>query len=156
MTQQETAPVRFFLGLFALAAVTAQLVVIPRTAAHYAAEYPDVAHLEPLYATALILALMCFEVALLAAWLLVSTATNKARTHRIVVWTNTMTVALILMAVILGGICIHAGFIENIGGPAMLFGLLTAIALIPATFALRSWVIGWFAHNNAPALSTSR
>lgn len=156
MTQQEVAPVRFFLGLFALVAVTAQFVVIPRTAAHYAAEYPDVAHLEPLYATALILALVCFEVALLAASLLISIATKRALTDRVLFWTNTMTASLILTAVILGGICIHAGSIENIGGPAMLLGLLTTVALIPATLVLRSWVNGWFAHNKAPALSASR
>lgn len=68
MTKQEASIPHVFLGLFALVILTVQLVMLPRTAAVYAREYPDVAYLEPLYMTALMIALIGLEVALLAAW----------------------------------------------------------------------------------------
>ena len=147
MTRQEATPLRFFLGLFALIALAAQLVVVPRTAAHYAARYPEVAHLEHLYGTALVLALVCLEVALLAAWLMVPvSAAGGAGAGRPDLWNTVLTTSLGLMAVILAGICFHAGSVENICGPAMFLGLLASIALVPATFVLRNRIDGWFAH----------
>ena len=156
MTKQEALPLRFFLGLFALATLVIQLVVVPRTGTSYASAYPEVAYLEPLYVTAVGVALVGFLVALLAAWQLVSGAvTERASTRRSTQWVNIMTAALIFMAVIFAGVFVHAGSVENVGGPAMLFGLLASLALVPVAFVLRRWVMKWLAGGNVYALSAS-
>lgn len=156
MTKQEALPFHFFIGLFALVALVAQLVVIPRVGATYASKYPEVAYLEPLYVTALVVALVGLEVALLSAWQLVSAAvTGRALSAWPTRWTNIMTASLIFMAAICAGVCVHAGFVASVGGPAMLFGLLLSLALIPVAFALRHWVRGWLRNENVHAVSAS-
>jgi hypothetical protein len=156
MTTQEALPLRFFLGLFALATLVIQLVVVPRTGASYASAYPEVAYLEPLYVTAIGIALVGFLVALLAAWQLVSGAvTERAVTRGSARWTNIMTTALIFLAVIFAGVFVHAGFMENVGGPAMLFGLLGSLALVPVALVLRRRVMKWFAADNVYARSAN-
>lgn len=156
MTKQNALRLRFFLGLFALATVVIQLVVVRRTGASYASAYPEVAYLEPLYVTAVGVALVGFLVALFAAWQLVSGAvTEGVATHRTTRWANIMATSLIFLAVVLAGVCVHAGFVENVGGPAMLFGLLFSLALVPVAFALRHWVMSWLGANNVYAQSAS-
>jgi len=152
MTKQEALPVRLFLGLLAAVTLATQLVVIPKTAEGYARDYSELAYLEPLYVTALAVALACFEAALLAAWQLLSTAVgDPALTNRSVIWNNSMTFFLCSTAVILAGVCVHASLVAGVGGPAMLFGLLSAAVLVPAAFVLRNWVRSWFAHRVAAA-----
>lgn len=154
MTKQEALALRFFLGLLALAALVVQLVVIPRVAAGYADVYPELSYLEPLYVTALAVACVGFVLALLAVWHLVSAAvTDRAPTRRSTRWANVMTISLTFMALILAGVFVHAGFVANVGGPAMLFGLLVSLALVPVAFALRRWVTGWLANDAHYALS---
>lgn len=154
MTQQEASVPRFFIGLSALGILAVQLVILPRTAAGYAREYPEVAYLEPLYVTALVIALIGLEVALLAAWQLVSaTRVDKASGSRPGLWSNVVAASLSFMAVIFAGVCLHAGWMVGIGGPAVLFGIVGSIAVVVSAFALRRWVKSWFTHENSYALS---
>ncbi|GAA1122326.1 DUF2975 domain-containing protein [Arthrobacter flavus] len=144
MTKQKAFRFHFFLVVFALTILLAQLVVIPRTAATYAKAYPEVAYLAPPTVTALVIALIGFEVALLAAWRLVAIAVaGKASTLQSRQWARIMTVSLILMAAIFAGVFFYMGSIAGVGGPAMLFGLLVSLALILMTFSIRHRVTGW-------------
>lgn len=139
MTSQEALPLRIALGVLALGALLTQLVFIPRAAAEAAAAYPEVASLAPPYVTALVVALVGFEVALLAAWQLLSAAAaGGALTRRSKLWANVMAASLGFMAVISAGVCYHAGFDAAVGGPAMLFGILFSIAFVPVAVVLRN------------------
>ncbi len=144
MTKQEALPIRFFLGLAALAALLIQLVVIPSAGASLASVYPQVAYLALPTAIALVVAVVGVEMTLVAAWQLVSAAvTGRALTSRSTRWANIMTASLIFMAVLLAGVFVYIGSVAGVGGPAMLFGLLASLTLVPVAFALRHWVRGW-------------
>jgi hypothetical protein len=152
MTKQEALPVRFFIGLFALVTVVVQLVVIPKAGAIHAAMYPEVAYLETLYVTALVIALIGFELALLSVWQLVLAAiTDRASSVQSRWWSNMMTASLIFMATIFAGICVHAGSVADVGGPAVLFGLLGSLALVPLAFVLRNGIRSWLRNENVHA-----
>jgi hypothetical protein len=89
-----------------------------------------------------VIAFIAFEMALLAAWKLISAAVaDGALAGRPTQWANAMTASLILIAVIFAGLCVYVGSVARVGGPAMLFGLLFSLALIPAAFALRRWIL---------------
>ncbi|TDK27981.1 DUF2975 domain-containing protein [Arthrobacter crusticola] len=151
MTTQEALPLRFFLGVLVLAAVLVQLVAIPGAGASYARAYPKVAQLAPPYVTALVAAFIALELALLAAWKLVSAVVaGRAMISRSTRWAGIMAASLMVTALIGAGVSVHAGSVARVGGPAMLFGLLFSLALVPAAFALRRWVMGWL-QNDAPA-----
>ncbi|GAA1347668.1 DUF2975 domain-containing protein [Arthrobacter roseus] len=144
MTKQEVLPIRFFLGLAALAALLIQLVVIPSAGASYASAYPEVAYLALPTVMALVVAVVGVEMAVVAAWQLVSAAVaGRTRTNQSTRWTNILTASVIFMAVLLAGVFAYIGSIASVGGPAMLFGLLASLTLIPVAFALRCWVRGW-------------
>lgn len=139
MTRMHVPFLRSWIGALALAALLAQLVVVPRVAAANARAYPEVAHLERPYVLAIVVALGGFEVALLAAWQIVSAAKRgQALTSRSKRWANVMAASLGLMAVLFAGVFAHAGFVESVGGPPMGFGLLVSLALVPGAFVLRS------------------
>ncbi|WP_299167734.1 DUF2975 domain-containing protein [uncultured Arthrobacter sp.] len=137
MTRQHVALFRLLIGVLAVGSLAAQLVVVPQVASNAADRYPEVAHLEIPYATAVVVAIGFFEVALLAAWRLLATARKEERRLSDVSqrWIDLMAVSLCLMALLFAGICVHAGSVENIGGPAMLFGLLVSLALIGGVVA---------------------
>lgn len=145
MTRQEALPLRFFLGLWAAAALLVQVVVIPRAGSGVAGAYPEVAHLAPPTVAVLIIAVVGLELAIVAAWRLVAIAvaggTSTGRARR---WADVMAASLTGMAVLGAGACAYMGFVASIGGPARLFGLLASLALIPIAVALRGWVMGWF------------
>ncbi|MDM7989484.1 DUF2975 domain-containing protein [Arthrobacter sp. zg-Y877] len=144
MTRQEALPLRCAVVAFALTAVLLQVVAVPRLAAGAADAYPEVAYLASPYVTVIGAAVVAFEVALLAAWQLVSASVvNRSAARGSTGWANTAAVSLGVMAVLCAGVFAHAGFIEHIGGPAMLFGLLIFLALVPVAFALRYGVLGW-------------
>ncbi|TYD00605.1 DUF2975 domain-containing protein [Arthrobacter echini] len=145
MTRQEALPLRFFLGLWTVAALLVQVVVIPRAGSSVAGAYPEVAHLAPPTIAVLIIAVIGFELAIVAAWYLVSIAVaSKALTGEARRWADVIAASLTGMAVLGAGVCAYMGFVANIGGPAMLFGLLASLALIPIAVALRAWVMNWF------------
>lgn len=125
-------------------ALLAQFVVVPRVAAGYANTYPEVAHLERPYLLAIVVALGGLEVALLAAWKIVSAAKRgEALTTRSKRWANVMAASVVLMAVLFAGVCAHAGFVESVGGPAMGFGLFVSLALVPGAVVLRNKAKGF-------------
>jgi hypothetical protein len=152
MTKQEALPLRFFLGVLVLAALLAQLVAIPSAGASYAGAYPQVADLAPLSVTVLVVAFIGFEIALLAAWQLISAAVaGRALTSRSTRWANVMTASLLVTAMILGSLCVYIGSVARVGGPAMLFGVIFSLALVSTAFALRRWVRGWLETDDADA-----
>lgn len=138
MTASEFLGIRITLGALALGALIAQLLVVPFVAAGLAEEYPQVAHLESPYLAAVTVAILGFEAALLACWMLVTGAVaESASARRVRRWANGMTASLGFMAVLLGGVFVHAGWVENVGGPPMLFGLLACLAVLPGAWMLR-------------------
>lgn len=145
MTKQESHIIQFFISITFVVLLIMQLVVIPRTADSYATSYPEVAYLAPSYVAALVIALVGLEIALLSAWRLVAIAvTDRTWTGRQATLTNVVSVSLVAMAVIVAGVCVHAGSVANIGGPATLFGITGCAAIIAISFALRGWTKTWF------------
>jgi hypothetical protein len=154
MIRQQVTALRIVLGALAFGALLAQLVVVPRVAAEYADAYPEVAYLAPPYVTALVVAICGFEVALLAAWQLLSAAERgEALTGRSKRWANVMAVSLSFMAVIFAGVCVHAGSFAAVGGPPMLFGLLASLALVPVAVALRNKAVDFLLGDDAHRVS---
>lgn len=130
---------RVLLGVLAIGAILAQVVIVPQLASDYAERFPEVAHLEAPYVLAVVVALAFFEVALLAAWqILAAEEGGRVLIRRAKPWMNIGTVCLCLMALIFAGICVHAGSVAKVGGPAMLLGLITSVAFIAALLVLRS------------------
>ncbi|WP_323959369.1 hypothetical protein GC088_12655 [Arthrobacter sp. JZ12] len=139
MSRHQVALARILLGALAVGAVLAQAVIVPQLASDYAERFPEVAHLEAPYVLAVVVALAFFEVALLAAWqLLAAEGGEREPVRKAKPWTNIGMACLCLMALIFAGICVHAGSVAKVGGPAMLFGLVTSVAFIATVLALRS------------------
>lgn len=144
MNEDQVRRFRIVMGALVLGALSIQLVVVPQVAADYAESYPEVAYLAVPYVIAIVVGIGGFEVALLATWQLLSAvATDGTLTSRSKRWANVMAASLVFMAVIFAGVCVHAGSVANVGGPAMLFGLLAALALVPAAVGLRSKAMGF-------------
>jgi len=143
MTRQHAALLRVVVAALAAGAVLAQLVVVPAVAAACADRYPEVAHLELPYLVACVAAIGGFEVALLAAWQLVSAAEGGGGlTRRSRRWADGMAASLGVMAVLLAGVCAHAVFVAHVGGPPVGFGLLASLALVAGAVVLRNEAIG--------------
>lgn len=139
MARQHVARIRIVIGALALAAILAQLLVVRQVASGYAERYPEVAYLELPYVVAVLVAIGGFEVTLLAAWLLLSDQGAEGRlSGRSKEYINVMAASLCFAALVLAGICLHAGSVENIGGPAVLCGLIVCTAFIAVVVASRS------------------
>ncbi|WP_043445258.1 DUF2975 domain-containing protein [Arthrobacter sp. L77] len=138
MTSQQVSLSRIVLGILALGALLAQFVMIPRIAKGYANTYPEVADLASPYVIVVAAAIGGFEVALLAAWQLLAAYEEGSPSGRSKRWIDGMAVSLCLMALLIAGICVHAGSVAEVGGPAMLFGVLGSVALIAVVGAARS------------------
>jgi uncharacterized membrane protein len=150
MSSQRVIPLRVLLGALALGTLLTQVVIVPSTAAEYAEAYPEVAYLAAPYITAIVVALSGFEVALLAAWQLLSAAAaGGASIRRAKRWANVLAIALSFMAVIFAGVCVHAGSFAAVGGPPMLFGLLASLALVPVAFVLRNKAVSFALRDHA-------
>lgn len=153
MTRQQVPLLRVVLVALALVAVLTQALVVPWVASGYVDAYPEVAHLAQPYVIAVVVAFGGFEVALLAAWLLLSAANagdaSPCRSKR---WANALAASLAFMATLFAGVCAHAAFIANVGGPPVLFGLLVSLALVPAAFALRRGAVGFSLGNGGARL----
>lgn len=138
MNSQQVLPLRIATCVLALGALDAQIFVIPRAASSYADEYPEVAHLAAPYAAACIVAVVGIQMALLAGWKILSIAKREESfTGSVLGWVNVMAASLVFTAAVLVGVFAHASFVENIGGPAMLFGLLASVALGTGAVAAR-------------------
>lgn len=134
-------PVLRIVVVLALGSILTQVFITPPVARTLAAKYPEVAYLERPYTIAVIVAIAGFELALLAAWQILSLikrgATSTGSPMR---WVNFMTTSILFTAATLIGIIMHATFIANIGTPAMLFGLLASIAFGASAFFFRTAV----------------
>lgn len=129
MNSQQVLPLRIAICALALGAVAAQIFLIPLSASSYAEAYPEVAHLAAPYAAACIVAVVGIEMALLAGWKILSIAKLEGSfTSSVLGWVNVMAAGLVFTAAVLVGVFAHASFVANIGGPAILFGLLASIA----------------------------
>lgn len=141
MSIQQILLLRIAVVMLALGSILAQLFITPLVARSFAAAYPEVAYLELPYTVAVIVAIGGFELALLAAWQILSLVKREA----IFIgppmrWMNFMTACFLFAAATLVGIIMHATFMANIGTPAMLFGLLSSIAFGTSALFLRSAV----------------
>lgn len=143
MSRQQVALARILLGALAIGAALAQAVIVPQLTSDYAERFPEVAHLEAPYVLTAVVALAFFEVTLLAAWQLLAATEEGGRVlvRKAKPWINISVACLCLMALIFAGICVHAGSVAKVGGPAMLFGLVTSVAFIATVLALRSKAI---------------
>lgn len=144
MTTRQIPVARTAMGVIAIGVLLVQFIAIPRAAAELANRYPEVAYLEWPYVISTAVAIGGFEVALFAAWQVLSIAksggvlTNqKRRWVRVIKW------SLVFMAVVFAGVCAHASFIANVGGPAAFFGLLISLALVPCAVALGRAAMGF-------------
>ena len=134
---QHVPAARFALvGLFVTALIL-QLWVVPAAAAQAVAQYPEYGYLARPYVIAIGVAIGLFELALVSAWQVLSATTAEPRPRRRKWWATTLTLALTLSGLVFAGVFIHAGSVERIGGPPMLFGLLAALTVVVVTLALR-------------------
>ena len=124
-------------------AVLTQVWVVPRAGAAAAARYPEVAYLERPYVAAVVVAILGFEVALLAAWkLLPSETAGEAPTSAAKGWATALAGSLWFMAAVIAGVCVHAGFVELVGGPLTVLGILVCLAVVPVGVVLRREAAG--------------
>lgn len=129
---------RAWVAALAAGAVVVQAVVLPQVASSSAARYPEVAHLERPYLVASVAAVGAVEVALLAAWRLLSAAeTGGGLTGRARRWADVLAAALCGAVLLLAGVCAHAGFVEQVGGPPMALGLIASPVLVLGAVVLR-------------------
>ena len=159
MSTQQLLPYRLTLGALALAAVLTQIIFVPLGASSYAASYPEVAHLQVPYTVALIIGLVGLEVALVAGWLLLAATGDQAMTSALMrQGVNIITAGLLFLLVVSGGVFFHAGSVENVGGPPMLFGLMLCLVLVPGVWvARRRFLATWDVarHSNAQGYASA-
>jgi fatty acid desaturase len=150
MTRQQVQLGRVAIGALALVALVTQALVLPRVAAGYADAYPEVAYLQRPYVAAFVIAIVGLEAALFSAWQLLSGAKKgedaPGRAKR---WANILAGSLCFMAVVLAGVCVHAAFVANVGGPPTIFGLLVCLAVVPVAVVLRHRAVGFSLHGGA-------
>lgn len=144
MTKEEALPLRISFAILALGTLLIQLILIPKEGESYAGRFPEAAYLAFPYTTAIVVGIIGFEVALLAAWQLVSSAvTERTLNNRSIRWSNVIAGSLGFMAAVFAGVCAHALFWTKVGGPAVLFGFVLSLGLIPVIFAVRHGIRGW-------------
>ncbi|MBP3036623.1 DUF2975 domain-containing protein [Arthrobacter sp. zg-ZUI100] len=144
MTKQEALPLRISFAVLVLGALLIQLILIPQAGDSYAGRFPEAAYLAFPYTIAIAVGFIGFELALLAAWQLVSTAvTERSLNSRSIRWTNLIAGSLEFMAAVFAGVCAHALFWTKFGAPAVLFGFVVSLGLIPVILAVRHGIRGW-------------
>ncbi|MCC3295590.1 DUF2975 domain-containing protein [Arthrobacter sp. zg-Y411] len=144
MTKQEALPLRIAFAVLALGALLLQLILIPQAGDSYAGRFPEAAYLAFPYTAAITVGFIGFEVALVAAWQLVSAVlTERSPDSRTVGWTNVMAASLAFMAAVFAGVCAHALSWTKFGGPAILFGFFVSLALLAGIFAVRHGLRDW-------------
>lgn len=134
LSKQHLPTARFALISVFVIALLLQFWVVPLAAAQAANQYPEYADLARPYVIAIGIAIGLFELALVAAWQILSAAADARPTRW---WATIFTLALISSGVVFAGVFIHAGSVARVGGPPMLFGLLVALAVVVGAVALR-------------------
>ncbi|MEJ5946639.1 hypothetical protein WDZ17_15175 [Pseudokineococcus basanitobsidens] len=136
MSREHLVLARVAVVACAAGALTAQLVV-PQVAAGYAARYPEVAGLERPYVVAVVVATAAVEVALVAAWQLLGRDGEPGSPRRGRRRVEVVAGSLCLTAGVLAAVCVHAGAVAHVGGPAAGAGLLACLALVVAAVGAR-------------------
>lgn len=125
------------IGLF-VSAVALQAVVIPVAAAGFATRYPEVAHLQAPYVTGLVIAVVGFQLALVAAWKVATDlASEQSSAQKRSRWSAIAVLALCLMALAAACVFAHASFVALVGGPPVMLGLLLSVAIVPGALVAR-------------------
>ncbi len=137
LSNQHVPTVRFALVALFVIALLLQFWIVPSAAAQSATQYPEYADLARPYVIVIGIAIGLFELALIAAWQVLSAATADTRPRRRKLWATIFTLALISSGVLFAGVFIHAGSVARVGGPPMLFGLLAALAVVVCAVVLR-------------------
>ncbi len=144
VTKQRVPLLRVAIGALALVALVTQALVVPWVAAASADAYPEVAYLERPYVVAVVMAIVGFEAALFAAWQLLSAAkAGQASTRRVKRWADILAGSLCFMAVVVAGVCVHAAFVANVGGPPTIFGILASLAVVVIALVVRHRAVGF-------------
>ena len=119
---------RVALGLLAVGALLCQLV-LPTEAAATGRMYPEVEHLVLPYTVAAIVAIGCIEVSIVITWRLLSTAAAGAVFQtRTIRWVGQVRAAMLAFVVIVVLVASHLLFVANLGGPGILFILVSSVA----------------------------
>ena len=143
-TRQQALALHMAIAAIALAAIATQGLIVPQVARGFAEAYPEVAYLAPPYTIVIAIAIGSLEVGLLAAWQLISAArTSKILSSGSRRWANAMAASVALMATLFAGVCAHASFVADVGGPPVFLGLLAALALVPGSVILREVTMGY-------------
>ena len=127
---------RIFLVLLFAGALFAQIVMIPLTGFDISEFYPKRGYLEVPYIVLGILAVACGQVAIVAVWALLSRVRRGAiftpsafRLVDVIIWCGVIATALV------ASVEVNAIVIENIGSPAILI-LLTSAVIAGGAFVL--------------------
>jgi len=141
MSTSYVASLRSVLVVLALGALALQTVVVPLVARDLAGTYPEVEYLATPYTVAVIVALVGFEVALLAVWrLLTLGGQGDVRSSSSKPWVDLLGFSVSFGALVMAGICVHAGFVADVGGPATLLGTVASLALAVVSVLSRNAV----------------
>jgi hypothetical protein len=127
---------RILLVLLFIGALYPELILVPSAGAEISRWYPDRGYLEVPYVTLGILAVVCGQVAIVAVWALLSRGRRGAiftdsafRWVDVIIWCGVIATALV------ASVEVNAIVIENIGSPAILI-LLTSAVIAGGAFVL--------------------
>lgn len=121
--------------------LVAQVVAVPLAASSLAQSFPSVSHLQVPYAVALIAALLGIQVALVAGWLMLGLDGDGAfSSGRVRTGTTVALAGLVVAVLTVSAVLVHAGAVENVGGPMVLFGLIACAGILCAAVPLRTTV----------------
>ena len=127
MTSHVTGVLRLLLVLIFAGALLGQ-VLVPVIAHSYGQEYWEVEPLVVPYAAAGIAALVCFEVAIVAVWVLLGlVASGEVFTGRALRWVDAIIASGALAAALCAGVGAHLTMVAGIGGPPALLLLLGSL-----------------------------
>lgn len=133
--------VRAMLALVAVVTIVVQAVAVPAVAASMAQSFPEVAHLQMPYTLGLILALVGVQVGVVAGWwMLRLDADGEFRAARVHTGSSVALGGLVFAVLMVGAVLVHAGGVAQIGGPAVIFGLLGCATALCAALPMRAAV----------------
>lgn len=123
---------RVSLALMAVGTVLAQ-VLLPVLALQTGGMYYEVTHVALPYAVAAVLMMLCVQVALVGAWLLVSAVSRGTLFDpRTVAFIDAIRIAVAAAVAILAAVAAHLLLFVGLGGPAVVLGLAVLVFMGPA------------------------
>ena len=132
---------RMLLVLIALGALAAQIVIVVVVATHPEVDPADRA---VAYAVVAVAAIACLELALVALWVLLSMVRRSAIfDERAFRWVDVISVAGLVAAVLVSGLCAHVGELDDAPGLILIGG---GIGVAGVAFALLMVVMRGLLH----------